>query len=438
MSVEASSAAAPRQSGPVLLAAAVVGTHGPYATTPDQCAICHRDHTGQNKNLLKVVAPQSTLCFTCHDTVGTGANSMTQLQYTDPLVPANSTDNYYRHDALVTTNHTQLQLNEFGGVLNRHDECGDCHNSHAANPSLSTQTTTGWTASGQVAKTSGVSVVNSLTPGAAPTYTFINGVTSQVTREYQLCLKCHSGFTTPLANPTGTPTPYSKYRLDKAIEFNPNNLSYHPVEKAGTNTTTAMTNQLAGTSSFKQWTFTTASTVRCVHCHGDYRKYNLPSPPAAGSDLAPHTSKFRGILMQNYRDRTLKSGTADTFAVNDFALCFMCHAEAPFADTSGSARTDTNFRYHGYHLGKINKATSPVVDIDSPGAGRSNSLCSECHFRIHSTTYKVGAQVITGTRLVNFAPNVINSASPVKVEWNQSGKSCTLTCHGKDHSGKTY
>jgi hypothetical protein len=367
---------------------------------------------------------------------------MTQLQYptSGAVIPLNSTDNYYRHDALATTNHTQLQLNEFGGVLNRHDECGDCHNSHAANPSLSTETTTGWTASGQVAKTSGVSVVNSLTPGAAPTYTFINGVTSQVTREYQLCLKCHSGFTTPLANPTGTPTPYSKYRLDKAIEFNPNNASYHPIEAAGKNTTAAMTAQLSGTSSFKQWTFTTASTVRCVNCHGDYRKYNQPTAPAAGSDLAPHTSRYRGILMQNYRDRSLMTRTEAPTALQfetNFALCFMCHGSAPFVTTSNSTQPDTNFRYHGPHLRSYRgqAMTTPNYNIDQPGAGDGYMICAECHFRIHSTTYRVGSQPAY-PRLVNFAPNVTVGATP----WNQTqtGGSCTLTCHGFSHSNEGY
>lgn len=426
-------AVVPPASGPVLLAAPVVGTHGPYGTTPDACAICHRTHTGQNKDLLKVVAPQSTLCFTCHDSAGTGANNKTQLQYTDALVPANSTDNYYRHDALVTTNHSMLQLNEFGGVLNRHDECGDCHNSHAATSTLSTQTTTGWTAAGQQAQTSGVSVANSATAGAAPTYTFVNGVTSQLTREYQLCFKCHSGFTTLLANPTGTPTPYSKYRLDKAIEFNPANASYHPIEAAGKNTTTAMNTQLSETSSYKQWTFTTTSTIRCVNCHGDYRKYNKTTPPAAGSDLAPHTSQYRGILLQNYRDRTLL-GATDSWNTANFALCFLCHGEAPFADTSGNSRSDTNFRFHGYHVGNLPRNTSTSYNIDSSGAGRGYALCAECHFRIHSTTYRTGTQA-AAQRLVNFAPNVTYSGS---TPWNQTNKSCTLTCHGVNHFSYSY
>jgi predicted CXXCH cytochrome family protein len=421
----------PTPSGPVAPAAAAVGTHGPFGTTPDQCAVCHRSHAGQARSLLGVAAPQSGLCFTCHDEFGTGANTMVKLQYTDAAVPANGTDSYYRHNALVAGNHTQASLNEFGGVSNRHDECGDCHEPHAATSTASTPTASGWTAAGQQAKTSGVLVVNGAA-GTAPAYTFINGQTSQVTREYQLCFKCHSGFTTLLANPTGTPTPYSKYRLDKGIELNPSNASYHPIEAPGTNTTTAMTNQLAATSPFKQWTFTATSTIRCVNCHGDYRKFNATTPPAAGSDLAPHTSRYRGILTQNYRDRALMQST-DAYVASNFALCYLCHGEAPFADGSKNSRTDTNFPLHGYHLRSIGRSSSTSYDIDAPGAGRGYAVCAECHFRIHSTINRVGAQPAY-PRLVNFSPNITVGATP----WNQAGRSCTLTCHGQSHSAWNY
>ncbi len=413
------------------LAVPVVGTHGPYSTTADQCAICHRQHTGKNKSLLSQPPPQSNLCFTCHD--GSGANTNVKAQYTDAAVPANdaTTRSYYRHDALVTTTHTRADLNEFGGLSNRHSECGDCHNSHKANATNGTQTTTGWTASGRLANISGVSVVNGAA-GVAPTYTFLNGTTNPVTREYQLCFKCHSGFTTLLSNPTGTPTPYSRYELDKGVELNPSNASYHPIEAAGKNTTAAMTNQLAATSPYKQWTFSTTSTIRCVNCHGDNRKYNQATPPAAGSDLAPHANTYRGVLLQNYRDRALMQ-SAEAYSAGNFALCYLCHGENPFADISGSTNANTNFRFHGFHLGNLPRNTSTSYNIDQAGAGRGFAICAECHFRIHSTTYRVGTQPAY-QRLVNFAPSVTTGATP----WSQTGRSCTLTCHGASHSSWTY
>lgn len=412
------------------LAAAVVGTHGPYSTVADQCAICHRGHIGANKSVLNRISPQSVVCFTCHD--GSGANSNVSAQYTDPLVPANSAAarDYYRHDALVTTTHTRAQLNEFGGVLNRHAECGDCHNAHKASSAVSTQTASGWTTSGRLANVSGVSVVNGAA-GTSPTYTFLDGSTTPA-YEYQVCFKCHSGFTTLNSNTGFAP---SKYQLDKGVELNPANGSYHPVEAAGKNTTADMTANLAATSPYKQWTFTTGSTIRCSNCHASSDKYNQATPPAAGSDLPPHTSRYRGILLQNYRDRVLETSTA-AYAAADFALCYLCHGEAPFSTETGTA---TNFKYHGLHLTKLQGQGSGGTDIDTAGAGQGNSICAECHFRIHSTTYKDGTQTLTGSRLVNFAPNV--QASGGSRSWTTTGVgsgSCTLTCHGKSHTPRSY
>ena len=428
--------AAPSASVPKALAAAIGPTpHGPYTKVADDCASCHRTHTGKNKNLLKRPAPQSALCLSCHD--GLGASTNVQAQYTDPLVPANNatTREYYRHDALVTTSHTRAELNEFGGVSNRHSECGDCHNPHQARGTNGTDGTpagAGATASGRLAGVSGVSVVNSLTPGQPPTYKFLDGKTDLVTREYQLCFKCHSGFTTLSSNTGFTP---SKYRLDKAVEFNPNNLSYHPVEAPGKNTTTNMTASLAGTSPYKQWSFTTGSTIRCVNCHASSSKYNLVTPPSANGDLPVHTSKNPGILLQNYRNRVLKTSTAP-YTDADFALCYMCHANSPFATETSAA---TNFRFHGFHLTKISGIGSGGTDIDTPGAGSGNAICAECHFRLHSTTYKDGTQTVPGSRLVSFPPNVTPAGGTR--QWASTGTgsgSCTLTCHGYQHVGKSY
>jgi len=459
-------------SPPVIIAVGTDQIHGPYSTTTDKCGICHRAHTAKAPNLLAKGSQtnpgsQSTLCLSCHD--GTGAKPDVGVQY-GLVRPVNNAAerNYYSHDAVggtPATQHTQSQLNEFGSVdfalapLNRHSECADCHNSHKATTSAvrdSTPITDGWDASGRLTGVSGVSVTNSATPGAAPTaYTFLDGVTNTVTREYQLCFKCHSGFTTLTSNADIASQP-SKFALDKAVEFNPANSSFHPIEAAGKNQTAAMKASLAGESQFKLWNFQSTDTIRCVSCHASSATSG-PNPPLvgdqtlpqAGSSLAPHTSVNRGILLRNYQDRVLKSST-DAYSAGDFALCFTCHGEAPFGPsdpaTATAAASQTNFSFHSKHLtGLLNKGSG--TDIDTPGQGEGNAICAECHFRLHSTTNKVGAQTltgdpVTGSRLVNFAPNV----QPLggvggTLSWTSTGigsGSCTLTCHGKDHTGYTY
>jgi predicted CXXCH cytochrome family protein len=413
------------------------GVQGSHSTMADQCGACHRGHTAQAPNLLAQNS-QSALCFTCHD--GTAASTNVKSQYTDKLIPKNdpATREYYSHDAATpaTANtHTQSRLDEFGGVSNRHSECADCHNSHRAGTTDSTQTTDGWDVSGALTGVSGVSVVNG-GAGTAPTYKFLDGVINPVTREYQLCFKCHSGATKLLTNIPGKP---STDALDKGVEFNPANASFHPVEAAGKNDTEAMKASLTKSSPYKLWNFNTTSTIRCLNCHagGATDATTTPPLPLPGSALAPHTSSNRGILLESYKDRVLKSTNA-AYSAGDFALCYVCHGEEPFA-ANGTASKATNFSLHSKHLTGLTGKGDGGTDIDKAGAGEGNAICAECHFRIHSTTNKVGTQTISGSRLVNFAPNV----QPVDgtISWTQGATasgSCTLTCHGFTHDALKY
>ena len=432
------------------------GIHGPYTISSAMCGTCHRAHTAKAPNLLKSGSPaslgsQSTLCLSCHN--GTGADATVKIQY-DLVRPVNNAAarEYYSHNAIDATPpipHTDSQLDEFGGVSNRHSECADCHNSHKATATgagESTQRTDGWDTSGPLAGVSGVSVVNGAA-GSTPAYTFLNGVdTNLVTREYQLCFKCHSGST--LLPPPITDKP-SKDFLDKGVEFNPANPSFHPVEAAGKNTTPAMAASLAGASTYKLWDFQITSTIRCLNCHASSATPGTPLPQP-GSALAPHTSSNRGILIRNYQDRVLKprTGTDAAYSAGDFALCYVCHGQAPFdppnASTANDATAQTNFSLHSEHLNGLGDMGLGGTDIDKAGDGQGNAICAECHFRLHSTTNKVGAQTltgdpITGSRLVNFAPNV--TASGGVISWTSTGTgsgSCTLTCHGKSHTNFTY
>jgi len=428
--------------GPVPLAPTpFLSPHNGYTATTDKCATCHRAHTASGPNVIRNPMPVSNLCFTCHDTAGTGSNYKTQAQYTDPNVTPNdpATGAFYSHPAtsLTPTGHVNAYTDEFRGVFNRHAECTDCHNPHQADPNMPTPTSSGWQVSGALKGISGVNVTNSLTPGATPVYAW----TTAVAYGYQLCLKCHSGYTT-----LRTYTKDSDKKWDKATEFNPNNASNHAIEGPGKNTTSRMATSLAGTSAYKMWTFTTSETLRCEYCHGDYRLATTPgpgvTPPAKDARLNVHSSKYRGILMNNYRWRTLKS-SSEPFNAADFALCFQCHGSSPFTDTSGNSRSDTNFRFHGYHVAKITGQGSGGTDITTPGAGQGNAVCAECHYRVHSTTYAYHSDQVNELRGVNFAPDVLPTAvaGAPRIDitpGNPDSGRCYLTCHGKNHNPKSY
>jgi predicted CXXCH cytochrome family protein len=393
----------------------------------DTCAACHAAHTAQGPRLLQEATPESNLCFRCHD--GTQASDVLG-QYTDPTVPANdpASASWYSHPATTASDHTTDRENEFEGRLDRHASCADCHQPHLADATAPIQTSDGWTASGLIRGASGVSVVNGAA-GTSPTYTW-NPAT---TLEYELCFKCHSGFT---ELPPQDPAHPSWWSLDKGVELNPANASYHPIEAAGTNATPAMSNSLSGTSPYKLWTFQTDSTVRCVDCHGDSRLADPASPPDAGAPLAPHAVPNQSLLMAPYRDRLLKPA-AQPYDAADFALCYQCHGESPMVDFSGDPNDATNFRYHGYHLNAIDAEGLGGTDIDVDGAGAGNALCAECHFRIHGSSDPVDGQA-DNTRLVNFAPNVQPYRGVLSWTGTSTGGSCTLICHGITHSNWSY
>ncbi len=425
-----------------------VSPHAAYTLTSPDCASCHATHTAQAPALTNTVVPQSNLCLTCHD----GSSSSFDVRIQFQGVPANdsATASYYSHPATLSdSSHTLATDDEFGGVLNRHAACADCHNPHDATSTRPAQSTTGWTASGDIAGATGVAVVNGAA-ASAPRYTLIGpGVTSQPLRyEYQLCLKCHSGRTVLPAADTSHP---SWWALDKGIEFNPANTSYHPIEAAGKNVSAQMQASLAGTSPFKAWTYTVDSTIRCTSCHGDPSTVNQTAPsaplqPSASAYEASHASPNRGLLIAPYRDRVLKAAD-EHYNSTDFGLCYLCHAERPFVDANANpSAPDTNFSLHGLHLTSI---TSHGIgsSIDTPGAGEGLAICAECHFRIHSTaiSFKPGdtaptARATGNASLVDFAPDVtgVDGTPPT---WTQPGAdgtgSCTLTCHGVTHLAST-
>jgi hypothetical protein len=218
---------------------------------------------------------------------------------------------------------------------------------------------------------------------------------------------------------------------------------------------------------YRLWsTFTSRSTVRCTQCHGSLTADGRPDP---GGDLPVHASANRGLLIQPYRDRELKTYAEDVDLpadLGDYALCFSCHSTAPFTAVSGNRRLDTAFGIHGNHMTGLatgmNPGTCTDREIDHAagvnvtgvpcqdgsgaaiGAGSGNAICAECHFRTHSTELKVGDQG-TYTGLVNFAPDVTGvDGKPLGLDaWlkdpiDPQGGSCTLTCHGKVHLQTRY
>ena len=417
---------------PSLLAAVAQASdpvHGPLAdpANADTCALCHRTHSAKQSGFLgSSGVTQTALCFSCHN--GTGGGPNIQAQYA--AAPANAetatSRTYFSHDVAATKAHQgaiidedggERLVDEFGGVLNRHAECSDCHNPHASyidppTTNVSTLAPAGWTASGLNYATTGVEAdYAGVTAGGSPAFSLLDGVVQPLTAEYQLCFKCHSSYTQLPSNAGMNATSQIN---DQAVEFNPANPSFHPVTKQGTNQTAAMKNSLLHASGPKLlWNFKSTDTIRCTSCHAEPTVSN--SKGGAGQASAPHASFNKFILLRRYE--AAADGTS-AVSGSDYDLCFGCHSQGPFTN-EGSA--DTNWGDHFKHVGE------------------SDLRCAECHGDIHSTTTTAGT--VGNTRLMQFSANARAYRAgtplwaPVITGGVQNGGSCALVCHGKTHTG---
>ncbi len=407
--------------------------HGGGGVNGSDCAACHAAHRGQQSDLVDTAGAEAAVCYVCHAPGGGASDVRTALTATNANDVAS--DAFFSHPV-------------GGATGTAADTCSECHNPHLSGSGRPVQSTTGWTAEGPIAAAEGVTPRNG-GPGDAPAYTARS--TPTLTYEYELCLRCHSAAEGPL--PSRDAAHPSWWALDAGVEFNPANNSYHPVEAAGRNVSAQMAASLAGTSPFKAWDFQVDSTIRCASCHGDPSTVNqvasgTPLTPDADASEATHGSPNRGILTAPYRDRDLKAA-GESYDPEDFALCYLCHAERPFVDGNvDPSAPDTAFPLHGFHIAGADVQAAggepgAGLSIDVAGDGQGLATCSECHFRSHSTAiaYAPGdtapvARADGAAGLVAFAPDVRPAGGTLT--WTApdgSGQgSCTLTCHGHEHT----
>ncbi|MEI8083876.1 MAG: cytochrome c3 family protein [Actinomycetes bacterium] len=409
--------------------------HGPLTdpTNTGSCALCHRSHSAQTPGFLGSTGPtQTALCYTCHDGTGSpdlqGPNVKDQFAIAPPNVVTATSRSFYSHDvsalatkahegALVDSEGGETVTDEFGGVVNRHSECSDCHNPHASyidppTTDVSKMTPNGWTLSGRDYATPGVQAdYTGVAAGAVPALTLLDGTSQPLTTEYQLCYKCHSSYT---QLPSNVGMDATSMIYDQAVEFNPANPSYHPVTAAGKNQTTAMKNSLRNASGPRLlWNFQSTDTIRCTNCHSQPSVSNTNG--GAGQNSATHGSFNKFLLLRRYEASTNGTSSVDG---TDYDLCFGCHSDQPFS-IEGSA--DTNWADHYLHV------------------SQENLRCAECHGEIHSSTNVAGQ--VGYSRLIKFGPDVTaaTGASPIWTALTsggvQNGGTCTLVCHGTRHSG---
>jgi predicted CXXCH cytochrome family protein len=379
--------------------------HVDYGATTASCAACHRAHTAQGLE-LRDAWPEEGVCFACHTAGGPGTN--VELSFTQY---ANTDTAYFKHDIAATAGiHLvgQTEGSDFG-TTNRHVECEDCHEPHHA--------TRGDTSPPVLQREMNlVAGVDPLwtAPGMPDAFSWL----PQAGREYQVCFKCHSSFTTlpnyapdgwdgatyvpdglaKLTNPDGSQV---RDQRDMAQEFNPYNASFHPVTAVGRNQTMPAGSFVPGWSS--------TSLVYCSDCH-------------TNAGQGPHGSP-RLHLLDGSSD--YQTADPDDPIYTGGEICFQCHDAADYIGTG----RETNFRRGNRNLHKQHSDNGSCY------------LCHDSHGSEQLHLLNLDLSITTGLDsylLPGYDGQPTNSQTFWQINAAGTEKTCWLVCHGHNHGDSPY
>jgi hypothetical protein len=216
------------------------------------------------------------------------------------------------------TSHVSTEVATSGTPLPRHVVCSDCHDPHTATSAPATAPA----AMGPIVGSWGVSVTNTSKTDVA--FTERRGVVD----EYELCLKCHSGW----ADLRGG--------ADLALEINPLNASVHAVEQSST--TAQVPDETWAVSGLSN-----STVLHCTDCHGD---------SATSQARGPHRSASAPLLV-----KPLLGIRAD----DSQGLCFSCHLNTVY--TQG--------------VGPASRFSNGATSLHAKHVGSSGFACDACHAR---------------------------------------------------------
>lgn len=358
------------------------------------CANCHEPHGHADASGLipaLAVARDESLCLTCHDSNGPSAKDIWRMiakQYDHAI---DSTTLTGRHSASET-----MTPASYSG-MKRHVECADCHNVHSL-PTSTTHTAGENVASDVLKGVSRLEATYTSAPWTAPSFTPRTGsYVADIRYEYELCFKCHSSWAYGSAPPAA---PSGSVETDQSVEFNPNNMSYHPVVnliKNNSYTIPTATNHNIQTME-SPWDQTSDHKLMyCSDCHAS---------DIAGDPMGPHGSSRPYVLI---------APTSTT----DNSLCLKCHKASVYAPATSPGSADTGSRFdqettrddhasHYYHVVRRGYGCRQCHGGSQTAGGGTISVGST-----HGTNLAVG--LVNGTRISSYTPG-----------------RCTPTCHGSE------
>jgi len=368
---------------------------------------CHDNAHGSEKPSL--LAPSQTsepeeegFCYMCHDgqLVGKDIQAPFQKAYRHPI----------ERSDIHQTDENGLNLDP----TNRHAECLDCHNPHAAGANIHTPTGNQIAADSVLKGTWGVEPI--VAPDTLPgqqIYQFIElkapNYPEGSTKEYQICFKCHSYYALGWADHGVTDIigPSGEMITDQAMEFSPANLSAHPVVMETSAQPGAYEPKGLDPVQLKDPWKTNAGnqTMYCSDCHGTDTVDSADAQGPHGSDKKFMLKDPTGGTRTYWPEKpdgelwTLFDLRADINDWQNKLFCAICHPF--FEDAAGPTFLNTAHQRGSHH--------SQYYTIN--GQGYWGTPCVVCH-----TAVPHGSAV---SRLIAYR----NDVAP----YNYGGNMATIT-----------
>ncbi len=295
---------------------------------------------------------------------------------------------------------------------NRHAECADCHQPHAAQSSKDPIVPPAVQLA--LMGTSGFDGLTALRPAA---------------NEYEVCFKCHaSSQGKPQSSVGYSVFGYNPLRQAERAAVEPKDLSEKFASTIARHNVTQgrrlSSIEVPSLRSFIQYpdgsrgrSLALGTFIYCTDCHASDDARRIGGSGANG----PHGSAYPHILTARYEQELpgVSPGGMDTQGVNytpgpsgTYALCNLCH------DVENSILQDNSFTQHREHI--LSARTS----------------CATCHDP-HGIHEEAGNSV-SNFRLVSFDLNIVGPSDRGVLSYDSLARECYLTCHGEHHDPKRY